>query len=90
MSVSFDVPSRRPGCIVYILRLDNGALHIRLRLVSKYQKKKTKEILLIFLVRGIGLLFNLLLMYFFVDVVGMNTNIMKTLAKILTTGIVFV
>ena len=57
---------------------------------SKYQKKKTKEVLLIFLVSGIGLLFNLLLMYFFVDVVGMNTNIMKTLAKILATGIVFV
>ena len=57
---------------------------------SAYQKKKTKEVFLIFSVSAVGLAFNLLLMVLFVDVIGMNTNFLKTVAKILATGIVFV
>ena len=57
---------------------------------SAYKEKKTKEIVLVFLVSAIGLGFNLLLMYLFVDVFGMNTNLLKTVAKVLATGIVFI
>lgn len=57
---------------------------------SAYKDKKAKEIFLVFLVSAIGLGFNLLLMYLFVDVFGMNTNLLKTIAKILSTGIVFI
>ena len=57
---------------------------------SAYKDKKAKEIFLVFLVSAIGLGFNLLLMYLFVDVFGMNTNLLKTIAKIISTGIVFI
>ena len=57
---------------------------------SAYKEKRGKEIFLVFLVSAIGLGFNLLLMYLFVDVIGMNTNLLKTVAKILSTGIVFI
>ena len=57
---------------------------------SAYKDKKAKEIFLVFLVSAIGLGFNLLLMYLFVDVFGMNTNLLKTIAKIFSTGIVFI
>ncbi len=57
---------------------------------SAYTEKRTKELFLVFLVSVIGLGFNLLLMYLFVDVFGMNTNMLKSLAKVLATGIVFV
>ncbi len=57
---------------------------------SAYKEQKVKEIFLVFLVSAIGLGFNLLLMYLFVDVFGMNTNLLKTIAKILSTGIVFI
>ena len=57
---------------------------------SAYKDKKVKEIFLVFLVSAIGLGFNLLLMYLFVDVFGMNTNLLKTVAKILSTGFVFI
>ena len=57
---------------------------------SAYKEKRGKEIFLVFLVSAIGLGFNLLLMYLFVDVIGMNTNLLKTIAKILSTGIVFI
>ena len=57
---------------------------------SAYKEKRGKEIFLVFLVSAIGLGFNLLLMYLFVDVIGMNTNWLKTVAKILSTGIVFI
>lgn len=56
---------------------------------SSYQGKRLKEAALVFLVSAVGLGFNLLLMYLFVDVVGMNTHLLKTAAKILSTGIVF-
>ncbi len=57
---------------------------------SAYQEQRTKEFLLVFLVSAIGLAFNLLLMYLFVTVLRMDTNILKTLAKVLATGIVFI
>ena len=57
---------------------------------SAYQNQKAKEILLVFLVSAVGLLFNLLLMYLFVTVLGMNTHLLKTIAKILSTGFVFI
>ncbi len=57
---------------------------------SAYQNQKAKEIVLVFLVSAVGLLFNLLLMYLFVTVLGMNTHLLKTIAKILSTGIVFI
>ena len=57
---------------------------------SFYENKRVMEFVLVFLVSVIGLLFNMLLMYLFVDVVGMNTDMLKVFAKILATGIVFV
>ena len=56
---------------------------------SSYEKKKVKEFLFVFGVSALGLLFNFILMYIFVDIVGMNTNLLKTVAKICSTGIVF-
>ena len=38
---------------------------------------------------AIGLVFNVLLMYLFVTVIGLNTSFLKTVSKILATGIVF-
>lgn len=57
---------------------------------SAYQEKKGKEAFLVFLVSAVGLLFNLLLMVLFVDIIGMNSNFLKTIAKVLATGIVFI
>ena len=54
-----------------------------------YKGKSVKEYLLVFLVSAIGLGFNILLMYFFVDVLGMSTKTMQTSAKVISTGIVF-
>ncbi len=56
---------------------------------SAYTENRGKEAFLVFLVSGIGLLFNLLLMTLFVEVLGLNTHLLKTVAKILSTGIVF-
>ena len=56
---------------------------------SAYREKKAKEAVLVFLVSAIGLGFNLILMYLFVDIFGMDTNLLKTAAKILATGLVF-
>lgn len=57
---------------------------------SSYENKRLIELVLVFAVSLIGLLFNMMLMYLFVTVIGMNTDILKLLAKILATGIVFV
>ena len=57
---------------------------------SAYREKKAKEAFLVFLVSGIGLVFNLILMYLFVDIFGMDTNLLKTVAKIMATGLVFI
>lgn len=56
---------------------------------SSYKGKKTQELVLVFVVSAIGLVFNMILMYLFVSVLGMNTNIRKTVSKVLATGIVF-
>lgn len=57
---------------------------------SAYKEKRLKEVGLVFLVSAIGLGFNMLLMYLFVDIIGMNTNIQQTIAKVIATGIVFI
>ena len=49
-------------------------------------KKSKKDVILVFLVSGIGLLFNILLMYLFIEVIKMKIAL---LAKIICTGIVF-
>lgn len=57
---------------------------------STYKEKRIKEAVLVFFVSAIGLGFNMLLMYLFVDVIGMSTNIQQTIAKVIATGIVFI
>lgn len=57
---------------------------------KKYADKRTQEILMIFIVSAIGLFFNILLMYLFVDVFKFNTDCQKIVGKIAATGIVFV
>jgi putative flippase GtrA len=56
---------------------------------TKYNGKAAKEAILVFIVSAIGLPFNLGLMYLFVNKLGMNTDLLRTLSKILSTGIVF-
>ena len=55
-----------------------------------YKDKKAKEAFLVFVVSAIGLLFNLILMYLFVTVMGFDSSLGKTLSKIAATGIVFI
>ena len=57
---------------------------------SGYNGRKITEIVLVFTVSAIGLAFNLTLMYLFVSVLKMDTNLLKSAAKILSTGIVFI
>ena len=57
---------------------------------SAYKEKRAKEIGLVFFVSAIGLGLNMLLMYLFVDVIGMRTNIQQTFSKVMATGIVFI
>ena len=54
-----------------------------------YEHKRAKELILVFAVSAVGLLFNMLLMYLFVTVIGLNTPLLKTVSKIIATGIVF-
>ena len=56
---------------------------------NRYQNKRGKEIVLVFSVSAVGLILNLILMAVFVNVFRMNTHLLKTVAKILATGIVF-
>lgn len=56
---------------------------------KKYIEKPKQEVLLVYFVSAIGLVFNILLMYLFVTVIGLNTSFLKTVSKILATGIVF-
>ena len=56
---------------------------------KKYIEKPKQEVLLVYFVSAIGLVFNVLLMYLFVTVIGLNTSFLKTVSKILATGIVF-
>ena len=57
---------------------------------NTYKDKKAKEAFLVFIVSAIGLLFNLILMYLFVTVMGFDSSLGKTLIKIAATGIVFI
>lgn len=57
---------------------------------NTYKDKKAKEAFLVFVVSAIGLLFNLILMYLFVTVMGFDSSLGKTLSKISATGIVFI
>lgn len=52
-----------------------------------YKDKKAKEAVLVFAVSAIGLLFNLVLMYLFVTVMGFDSPAGNTLSKIAATGI---
>ena len=56
---------------------------------SNYKGKKTQELILVFVVSAVGLVCNMILMYLFVSVLGMTSNIRKTVSKVLSTGIVF-
>ena len=56
---------------------------------NTYKDKKAKEAFLVFVVSAIGLLFNLILMYLFVTVMGFDSSLGKTLSKIAATGIVY-
>ena len=58
--------------------------------ITTYKDKKAKEAFLVFVVSAIGLLFNLILMYLFVTVMGFDSSLGKTLSKIAATGIVFI
>lgn len=57
---------------------------------NTYKDKKAKEAFLVFVVSAIGLLFNLILMYLFVTVMGFDSSLGKTLSKIAATGIIFI
>ncbi|MGI6072884.1 MAG: GtrA family protein [Lachnospiraceae bacterium] len=56
---------------------------------SSYKNRRGRELAFIFIVSAIGLGLNMLLMFLFVDVLGMNTDLLKVLCKIAATGIVF-
>lgn len=57
---------------------------------SVFEDKRFKELVLVFAVSLVGLLFNMVLMYLFVTIMDMNTDVLQVLAKILATGIVFI
>ena len=56
---------------------------------SAYQSQKRKELILIFAVSAIGLFLNMILMYVWVSLLGMNTDFKKMIGKIAATGVVF-
>ena len=57
---------------------------------SQFENRKLTEAFAIFFVSAIGLLFNIGLMYLFVQVIGLDTDFLMTLSKICATGIVFI
>lgn len=57
---------------------------------KRYRNHKGREALLVFAVSAVGLIFNVVLMYAFVTLLGMNTDALKTVSKIAATGIVFI
>lgn len=57
---------------------------------SQFENRKLAEAFAIFFVSAIGLLFNIALMYLFVQALGLNTDFLMTLSKICATGIVFI
>lgn len=57
---------------------------------NAYKGRAAFEAVLVFMVSGVGLIFNLGLMYFFVTMMKLNSPIQKTASKIVSTGIVFI
>ena len=55
-----------------------------------YKNKHGKEFFLVFLVSALGLLYNLLLMYLFVNILQLDTKRLQLISKIAATGIVFI
>jgi putative flippase GtrA len=74
---------------LFFIAMVCGAVMLGGCMETTYQNKKIKELILVFLVSAAGLLLNLLLMYLFVTVLGLDTHIQKTMSKIAATGIVF-
>lgn len=56
---------------------------------QRFKEKAGQEATIIFVVAGVGLLFNLFLMWLFVDVFCMNTEVLRVVAKMMATAIVF-
>ncbi len=56
---------------------------------QRYRGRQIEEIILVFFVSAIGLLFNIGLMYVFVTLMRLDTAWLKTLSKVMATGIVF-
>lgn len=56
---------------------------------EKWKNKTGRELILVFAVSAVGLLFNMGLMYLFVTVLGLDTPLLKTVSKVMATGIVF-
>ncbi len=57
---------------------------------TSYKNRRAAEAILVFGVSAMGLVFNLLLMFLFVNVLGLNTSLLKTISKVICTGIVFI
>lgn len=57
---------------------------------ERFSNNRLWETVEIFVVSAIGLLFNLGLMYLFVNVLGLDTDFLMTVSKIIATGIVFI
>ena len=57
---------------------------------QRYIHNRWKEILAVFVVSGIGLIFNIIIMYILVALIGWDTRRLMTLSKIIATGIVFI
>lgn len=55
-----------------------------------YKNKHGKEFFLVFFVSTLGLLFNLLLMYLFVNIMHFSSKKLRLISKIAATGIVFI
>ena len=56
-------------------------------LTFKNYKQSKKDVVAVFIVSGIGLLFNILFMYILIDVIGLKHEM---IAKIISTGLVFI
>ena len=57
---------------------------------KRYIHNRWKEILSVFVVSGIGLIFNIFIMYILVSLIGWDTKQLMTISKIIATGIVFI
>lgn len=57
---------------------------------QKFENAKSREALLVFAASAFGLLLNVILMYLFVSVFGLNTAVLKTFSKMAATGLVFI